>query len=130
MAKKLIAATCVVIVALAMIAGVGYGIWRLMLLVPPNAARAWALAATVLLPVVAWGGHRLGNLEARGKIQGLDLGIKAVVGAANKVADVKVSTARAMRRPEPAGPPLVTLPEAEIVPRRQLVDRGHQVVEL
>jgi len=126
MAKRLVAATCVVIVALAMIAGVGYGIWRLMLLVPPNAARAWALAATVLLPVSVFVTWRLALRYAAGLVHGIDTGISKVAKAGAEAANLRVHIHHALKqKPEP---PTVVLPEVEIVPRRKLPDGN--IIEL
>ena len=72
--------------------------WRGMSKVPPNAARAWALVATVLLPMVTWAGWWFGHTEARGRLAGIDQAVDKVMGAATRAAGLRVGTARAMRR--------------------------------
>ena len=104
----------------------GWGIWELMLLVPPNAARLWALAATALLPVTSWATWRLALRYAAGLEHGIDKGIDKVARAGAEAANLRVHVHHALRQqPEP---PQVILPQVEIVPRRQLT--GGNVVKL
>ena len=57
--------------------------WRAMAHVSPDGARAWALGATILLligvPAAARAGYRLGRIEARGKLDGIDAGVERVM---------------------------------------------------
>jgi len=117
----------VALVMLAIIAGLMALIWRGMLKVPPNVARLWALLATALLPVFAWGGWFFGHTEARGRLAGIDQAVDRVMGAATKAAGLGVSTRRAMRRQEPIES-YVVLPEVEIVQRQ--LPPGQKVIEL
>lgn len=127
--KRVITFLCVVSVVLAIFAGATYGVWRLMVIhVSADVARAWALIATALLPLTGWAAYRLGQVEARGMLGGLGLGITSALGAANKVADVKIKTARAMRQPDPAQ--MVVLPPPEIRPRRLPSGSNDEVIEL
>ena len=106
-----------------------YAVWRTVSLhVSPNATRAWALVATALIPLAAWLGHHFGTLETRSTLHGLDTGVDRVVGAATRVADVKVSAARAMRQAEPAWE--VDLPEPQARPRLLTVAGESEIVEL
>jgi hypothetical protein len=98
-------------VGAAVVAGLalgGWGVWRVMLLIPANTARLWALVGTALVPVVGYGCWRLGQLEARGRLVGFD----------QAVARVGTALARsrgAAKGGEPA--PAVRLPEVEIAHR-------------
>ena len=128
MSKQRLGALLVVgVVGLAMLAGVIWLVWRGMLLVPANTARLWALLATALLPAATWAGWYFGHTEARGRLAGIDAGIDRVMGAATKAAGLQVSAARAMRRPVP-DPPVVVLPDVEIVPRQ--LHSGGDIIEL
>ena len=95
--------------------------WLGMLAVSPNAARAWALIATALLPFVAWASWYFGRTEARGRLAGIDQAVDKVMGAATRAASLRVGTSRAMRHAqgaERADPPIVVLPDVEIIPRQ------------
>ena len=107
---------CTVLVLLAVAAGVSYGLYRLTLAhVGHSAAVVWALVATALLPIFLWGGYRLGKVESRGTLNGLAAGVGAVMGAASQVADVKVSTTRRMRQPDPVTVELPPLPQMRYI---------------
>jgi hypothetical protein len=128
MSKQRLGAMLVVgVVGLAMLAGIIWLIWCGMLLVPANTARLWALLATALLPVVAWAGWYFGHTEARGRLAGIDQAVDKVMGAATRAAGLQVSAARAMRRSAPE-PPIVVLPDVEIVPRQ--LQSGGDIIEL
>jgi hypothetical protein len=114
--------------ALVILAGIVWLLWRAMLEVPPNMARAWALIVTALLPLVAWGGWCSGRVEARGRLAGIDQAVDKVMGAATKAAGLRVGTTRAMHRTEAKEPPIVVLPDVEIIPRR--LPNGEDVIEL
>ena len=119
--------------ALVVLASIVWLVWRLALGVPPNAARAWALAATALLPLTAWVSWYFGHTEARGRLAGIDQAVDKVMGAATKTAGLRVGATRALRqaaKPEPSPTlPTVILPDVEIIPRRRLPP-GRDIVEL
>ncbi len=71
--------------------------------------RAWAVIATLLLPAVAFGFYRLGQIEARGAITGLKMGVAEVHTAAEKAGGIKVTLHQRMR--EADKPPVVVLPD-------------------
>lgn len=97
-------------------------VWRGMLQVSPNAARAWALAATALLPLAAWSGWWFGHTEARGRLAGIDQAVDKVMSAATRVAAPRA-------KPQTVSePPVVVLPEVEIFPRQ--LPPGNDVIEL
>lgn len=87
------------------------GVWRLMQGVSPEAARVWALVATVALPAVAWGFYRLGQTEARGAVAGLKMGTEHVLGAAAKAVDLRVTNVRKVKEAMSDTPPVVILPD-------------------
>lgn len=122
------ATVIVVLVMLVILAGLVALIWKGMLLVSPNAARVWALLATSLLPVFAWGGWYFGHTEARGRLAGIDQTVDKVMGAATKAAGLGVSTRQAMHRQKPLVESYVVLPEVEIVQRQ--LPSGQDIVEL
>lgn len=96
-------------------------------LIPPHAARAWALLATLLLPVAAWGGWWFGHTEQRGRLAGIDQAIDKVMGAASRTADLRVTGARAARQSPAAS---VVLPALEIFPRQLAPPGEDDVIEL
>jgi len=102
-------------VALAMLLGICYGLHRLILKLSPGLVAGWALLATALLPLVGWGGWKLGQLEARGTLAGLQAGLMAAIGAGKEIADVKVRAAHQMRQPDLIHQ--VTLPVVDVRPR-------------
>lgn len=88
------------VIVLAIIGGVVYLAYK----VEVGTLRAWAIGATLALPLALLVAFYLGRLEARGHIAGLSQGIEAVTGAtartvdaAGRVADVRVATAQRMR---------------------------------
>ena len=114
--QRLLMFTCTVLVLLAVAFGAFYGAYRLALAnVSHSAAVIWALLATGAVPCGIYGGYKLGKVESRGALNGLALGVSTVsdaatdqVKAAAQVADIKVSTARAMRQ--------VVVPESALLP--------------
>lgn len=90
---------CTGLVALLIAAGLSYGLWRLVAQIEHGALAAVALVAFVAVPGAFYIGCRWGDRGAAGMVHGLEKGIDTAVDAANKVADVKISTARAMRQP-------------------------------
>ena len=86
------------------------GVWRLMQGVSPEAARLWALVATLALPAVGWACYRLGRTEARGAIAGLKMGVSEVHSAAARAIDLRVQNITKSR--EAVNPPaVVVLPD-------------------
>ena len=116
--KRLGTLACVAIVLLAMLAGLCYGFWYLAVQVEHGILAAWALAMTVAVPLAGLAGYKLGGTEARGVLAGIGLGTGPVVDTAQKVADVRVSTARRLRQPEPVQTVEVQLPIVDVTPRR------------
>lgn len=121
----------VMLLGLAILAGVGWGAWRAMQHVKPNQARLWAMLATVALPVVTWIGWYFGHTEARGRLEGIDQAFDTVMGGAAQIAGLGLRTQRARdARPEPKPEPWsIELPSVEIMERRQLTS-GDEVIEL
>ena len=118
--------------AIIVLAGLGWIAWKLMALVEPDTARAWALVATVLLPAGAIGGYKLGQLgaEADGRLKGIDDGLDKVVGAAYQAIDLRVQnitrTKEATREPAP----YVVLPPPEPAFRMIEAPDSHELIEL
>lgn len=109
----------------------GWILWWLMLQVPPNVARAWALFTTVLVPITGYACWWIGHLEARGRLDGIDQAVNKVIGAAARTASVQVRAAREARHAEKVGAgqapahqqvPLPEVDEVEVIHRRS--DRG------
>ena len=116
---------CGIGVVLAIAAGVCYGLYRLTLAnVGHGMAVAWALGATVTVPLAAWAGWRLGHMEARGVLAGIGLGTGPVVQTAEKIATVKASAARQMKQE----PLIVELPRMIDVTPKRLQGGNDQVV--
>jgi len=99
--------------------------WRAMLQVPADTARAWALVATLLIPIVAYTAWRLGLVEARSRLAGIDQAVNKVMDVARRTADVRVGTVRSMReatsRPQQPVPPA---PELPALPQPTVTHRG------
>ncbi len=98
--------------------------WLAMLQVPANVARVWALAATLLIPAAGFGAWKLGRIEARSRLAGIDQGVDKVMRAAHQAADVRVGTVRSMReatskpqQPVPPAPELPALPQPTVIHR-------------
>ena len=80
------------------VGGISYGLWWVVAKYVPHSILAiWALLTTMLIPVSAWAGVHYGQTESRGVVAGLGAGIREVMGAANQVADVKVTMGRQVR---------------------------------
>lgn len=102
--------------------------WYGMLHVPPNAARAWALTATLLLFPVGALFWFLGHTEARGRLAGIDLAVDKVMGTATRAAGLGVQTRQAMHQATREQHHVVVLPDTQITQRR--LTEGSTVVEL
>lgn len=112
--QRLLMFSCAIFGLLVAIGGISYGLWwGVAKYVPHGILAIWALLATALIPVSVWAGVRYGQTESRGVVNGLAAGVGAVMGAANQVADVKVSTTRAMRPAAPVYP--AALPEQVVI---------------
>jgi hypothetical protein len=110
----------------AILALIGWLCWRAMLEVPADTARVWAIVATLLVPVVAYVAWRLGLIEARSRLDGIDQAVNKVMDVARRTADVRVGTARRMReatsaRSQQSAPPA---PELPALPQPTVTHRG------
>ena len=115
--RTLVAWTLAVGLGLLALIGVAWLAWRLMRLVPSDAARVWALVATALLPATAYVAWWMGQLEARGRLVGMDQAIGEVMGAAARTADLRAGATQAIQRAATRPPEIVALPEVEITRR-------------
>jgi uncharacterized YccA/Bax inhibitor family protein len=118
----------IVAVAVILAIGVSLGLlvlaWSGMQRVGPDAARAWALIATLLLivglPLAVLVGMKYGHAESKGAMVGLDLGVSKVQQAANQAASLGFTAMRTTReivREQPQAP-VFSLPPIE--PARQI----------
>jgi hypothetical protein len=122
LSSKIGSCLLLLLVALALMAGAVWGIWELVsTYVPPGWTRAWALIATVLLPMAFGIGYNLGLTESRGKLRGIDAGIERVTRAAAAAIDLRATSARKMRQAQ-REPPVVLppLPGPTIIERPQI----------
>lgn len=97
-------------------AGLIWGTWQLVsTYISPDLARAWALVATVMLPVVAIASYRLGHIESRGVLTGIDTGVNRVTRAAAAAIDLRSATVSAIKRSssEPSPAYAVELPQIQ-----------------
>jgi hypothetical protein len=110
--------------------------WSAMRRVPADTARAWALIATVLVPVVGYVSWRLGQTEARSRLAGIDQAVNKVMDVARRTADVRVRTVSQMRQATTkAAPPPVPEPQLPALPQPTVIHRGpdqgvHRVIDL
>lgn len=118
--RKLLGFLGTVLMSLALLALTAWGIWELMLLVPANTARAWALLATAAIPFTAWFFWWLGNTEVRGKLRGFDQAIDKALGAITRAAGLNADTQIIVPAPQ--------LPNLQILPAQQLLQE--QTIEL
>lgn len=111
----------VVLVALGMaISGAAlYGLWRLTGLAAESIAglRAWAMIATLAVPMAGWITYRLGRVESRGFISGAEKTIDKMTGLVESVSTIRDNHRPAQRAPgapawqvgpNVAQPPLLT----------------------
>jgi len=110
--RKLLGFLGTALATLALLVLIAWGVWELMLLVPPNTARAWALLATASMPAVAWFFWWLGNTEVRGRLRGFDQAIDKVLGAITRAAGLNADTQIVIPAPQ--------LPNLQILPAQQL----------
>ncbi len=115
--KQLVPMLCAVLVALALLAGLLYGLYRLVLgLMAPGVVAVWALLVTALLPAASRVCYRLGQLEAKGQIAGLHTGLMAAISAGKDIGNVKVNIVRELRQPDVVQP--INLPIVDVRPRQ------------
>ena len=96
--QRLLMFAAAVVGGLVTIGGVFYGLWWVVAkYVPLGILAAWMPLSIVLIVVAAIAGVRYGQTESRGVVAGLGAGIREVMGAANQVADVKVTMGRQVR---------------------------------
>jgi len=118
-----------VVMGLVILAAVVAGLWALLSAMSVGLLRGWFVASLVILPVVGWGCWRLGTRDARAHLNGLDKGIGAVMGAASKTADLRVSTVGRARQAVVVTPtPVLRLPDPEI--RHITAANGGEVIDL
>ena len=91
---------CGVFFGLGAIVGLVYLVWLLWLAVvelEPALLAAWAILATLALPVVSIAAFWLGKAEARALAEGIRHGIGHVTDAADKMVGTRTTAAREMR---------------------------------
>jgi len=110
--RKLLGFLGTVLALLVLLVLIAWGVWELMLLVPANTARAWALLATASMPAVAWFFWWLGNTEVRGRLRGFDQAIDKALGAITRAAGLNADTQIVIPAPQ--------LPTLQILPAQQL----------
>ena len=116
----------IVIVALLALAAAGLLVWKFFDGLDGDAARLWALVATlffvVVTPAATWAGWHFGHTEERGTLRGLDVGIDKVMGAADRAITTKITAQRALKQATADIPPYTILPPPEMgySTRRQL----------
>jgi hypothetical protein len=109
------------VVSVAVLVLIGWLCWLAMRQVPADTARAWALVTTLLIPIVAYAAWRLGMVEARSRLAGIDQAVNKVMDVARRTADVRVGTVGRMRQavakpqqPAPPAPELPALPQPTV----------------
>lgn len=105
---------------------VGAGAWWLMLQIPPNVARLWALTVSVALPLATWAGWWFGHTEERGRLTGFDKAVDRMFGGLSKASGLSSNHTRRMQATRE--PPIIVLPDVEIVSRQ--LSGGGAVIEL
>lgn len=99
-AQRLVMIVCTALVLGAILAGAMWGLYRLALAnTSHRSATGWALAMTALVPLAGYVCYRLGKVESRGTLNGLAVGVKNVMDAANETANLKVQMTRTVRAP-------------------------------
>lgn len=121
-----------VVMGLVILGVVVGSLWALVSAMSVGLLRGWFVASLVALPLVGWVGWRVGTGSARAHLSGLDKGIGAVMGAASKTADLRVSTVGRARQavlgaPTASATPVLRLPDPEI---RHVVAVSDEVVDL
>jgi len=111
----------VILVSLALLTGLGWGLWSLMLLVPGDAARLWALLATTALPLSAWFFWWLGHTEVRGLLSGFDQAVDKMCMAITRSAGL-VRDRQPVMMPQAMEQPTIQIIPAQTLPRDQLIE--------
>ena len=104
-----------------------WGIWYGVGLLPVVWVRLWAILATLALPVTAWAAWWSGRTEARGRLAGFDRAIDKTFAGLSRASGLSQRHTRATRQAAQS-PPVVVLPDVEIIPRR--LPAGDDVVKL
>ena len=106
-------AALVSLLVLGVTAGAVSLLWWAMSQVGPDTARIWALVATLIIVPAGLLGYRLGHVEARGRMAGIDDGISRVMQAAGGAIDLRASAASSMKRVMQDPDVVVDLPPAD-----------------
>jgi len=96
-------------------------LWYIAAAMQPKWLRAWAMLATIALPVTAWVSWRIGHVRSDALVEGIDTGIDKVSNAAKR-----------FRQPPPRVQVANVLPQARLpqVIHRQLSNGEEDIVEL
>ena len=119
--SKLYRWLAVCLVSLGLLTGAAWGLWSLMLLVPGNVARLWALVATAGMPFSAWFFWYLGHTEVRGLLHGFDQAVDKMCQTIAKSAGL-VSTKQTMVMPQMMEQPTIQIIPARTLPQEQLIE--------
>ena len=109
--RKLLGFLGAALALLVLLVLITWGVWELMLLVPADTARAWALLVTGCIPLTAWFFWWLGNTEVRGRLRGFDQAIDKALGQITRAAGLNASTQVII--------PPAQLPNLQILPAQQ-----------
>lgn len=119
--SRIYAWMAVCLVTLLLLAGVVWGLWSLMLMVPGNVARLWALLATIGMPFSAWLFWYLGHTEVRGLLSGFDQAVDKMCMTIAKSAGL-VNTKQTMVVPQILERPTIQIVPARTLPQEQLIE--------
>ena len=111
----------VILVSLCLLVLLGWGLWSLMLLVPGDAARLWALLGTITVPLNAWFFWWLGHTEVRGLLSGFDQAVDKMCMAITRSAGL-VRDRQPMMMPQVMEQPTIQIIPAQTLPREQLIE--------
>ena len=119
--SKVYAWMAVCLVSLVLLAGIAWGVWSLMLLVPGDTARLWALLATIGMPFTWWFSWYLGHTEVRGLLHGFDQAVDKMCLTIAKSAGL-VSTKQTMVMPQVMEQPTIQIIPARTLPQERLIE--------
>ena len=119
--SRIYAWMAVCLVTLLLLAGAAWGLWSLMLLVPGNVARLWALLATIGMPFSAWLFWYLGHTEVRGLLSGFDQAVDKMCMTIAKSAGL-VNTKQTMVVPQIMEQPTIQIIPARVLPQDRLIE--------
>ena len=111
----------VCLVTLVLLTGIAWGLWSLMLLVPGNVARLWALLTMIGMPLSAWSFWYLGHTEVRGLLSGFDQAVDKMCQTIAKSAGL-VNTKQTMVVPQIMEQPTIQIIPARTLPQDQLIE--------